>query len=188
MLAWIGLVLVVLLVAAAFYVVLAGESFVEKLSAVRDLRAYQGRVRSLRIDGTRIGKVSIYELGQRRLEEVMEQPGTEDGPLFRQNRLEALFRLGFHQAKDVHHSVRELRMYSGLFVVLFFVGLLLQVPELEAHGFAHLPNVVLSPHVVPALELVMMAFFAMKLFSTVAVIREALPQQSVVGSTRARQG
>lgn len=177
MIGWLlcGLVFVVLFV--ALWTVFQGRSLIEKARLVQRLRSYQRRLAAIPVDGGRAGRLDMKAIGRRRLEEVCALPATSDAEVFRDNRLEAVLAVVFHQPRELHHTVHELRLYSGLFAVLFFVGLLAQAEELDANGIGHLPDVVVSFHVVPLLEVVMIAFSCIRLFNVLASIQRTLPSE-----------
>lgn len=159
---------------AALTLTVAGESLFYRTATVRkleELRLQMSYFVPKNVDGVR-----VLDTGQRRCEEVADLATPPDLQRRLKNQRFCLVWIGvFFVDTQLKKTVHELRVYSGLFLLLLTLGVLVDLRHIVEHGIAGIPDKVLTPHVIPVLELVMLLYLLVRYFSLRSMIYATYP-------------
>lgn len=171
---YLFLVCLVGLALGALALVLAGETLTQLMPVVR--KSEEMRSRICKFVPKNVDGVAVLDSGQKRCEEVMDSATPQELHSLLKNQRFCLVWIGvFFLEHQLKKTVRELRVYSALFILLLILGVLANLQEIATRGIAGLPDAVLTPHVVPILELVMIFYLIVRFFSVQSLVYATYP-------------
>lgn len=154
-----------IIVLFSFAIVIRGDWVINLVPAIRTFRGAHQRWGQLHINRSAIPThVTVDDLGQRRFEEVNDVDSNEQHILdeVRHKRFGDVMTVVSYKERNLRALTRELRMYSSVFLILLLAGALTNADKFIEKPFYDIAQEVLSYHVVPVLELIMIVYLLIR--------------------------
>lgn len=161
------LLLLVLALASlfAFAFVIRGEWLIDRFPVIRRFRQAHETWGGLLINNTAITpNAALNQLGQWRFEEVSDP--RNDAAILSQvchKRFGDIVTVVCYKERHLHHLTKEMRTYSGVFLVLLVLGVLLNADQFSGKSLSEIGEALLSHHVIPVLEVIMIVYLFIRL-------------------------
>jgi hypothetical protein len=149
---------------SALFVTIGGEWLIGYIPAVRQFREAHKAWGGLRIQATQVFLIS--EVVQRRFEELSD-PSNDKTLLsaIQNKRFGDVVTIVSYKDRDLRDLTTEIRAYCAIYLVLLAAGIALNGADLAGKSLAEGIQVMLSYHIVPILESVMLVYLAIRLVS-----------------------
>lgn len=156
--------------------VIQGERLINHLPAIQRFRQAHKAWGRLLINSASIkSNCAINQLGQWRFEEVSDSHNDTD--LVAQvchKRLGDVITVVCYKERHLHHLTKEMRTYSGVFLILLMFGVLLNADQFSEKSVSEIGEAILSHHVIPVLEVIMIAYLLIRLLVETQAINSLL--------------
>lgn len=169
----IGL-LVTTLTALTF--VFRGEWLIDLIPVVRRFRQAHDAWGKLLIKSAALKpQCALNQLGQWRFEEI-SHPDNAAKVLkeVRHKRFGDVITVVCYKERYLRQLAREMRTYSGVFLILFTAGVLINADQFADKTFYQISDAVLSYHVIPPLEVIMIVYLLIRLIAETQSINSLL--------------
>jgi hypothetical protein len=160
-------------------ITLFGEYFVGLLPSVRKLKRVKNGCKNWHFKGN-IAKREVSEMFSKRYEEVAisqnnvlrDVEKAEIGDL----KFGSVAVLVHYKEKRIRSATRELRFYSGIFLLIFIFGSLWAVGQggAKVNDFSSVVTYLMGVHIFPILEAMMISLWLIRVVSEVRSINEIL--------------
>jgi hypothetical protein len=174
----VTLVALVVLTVAALSMTIFGEWMIGRIPAVRQVREAHRAWGCLRMKDASICSAQVSEVVQLRFEELSD--GSNDAALVEQvrnKRFGDVITIVWYKERGLRTLTNEIRTYCAIFLVLLLAGVLLSLNEAQPpRDFSEAVAGVVSYHVVPFLEALMLVYLSIRLLSEAQSLKSILEE------------
>jgi hypothetical protein len=163
----------------AFVFIFQGERIVDQFPTIKRFQKKREEWGQLTITPDRMKPhTNLNQVGQWRVEELSD--AVENEELLnevRNRRFGEVMTLVCYKNRQLRTLKGELRVYCGTFVFLFVVGLAFAWSEIDGKSLVEISEIVVSRHVMPSLELLMVAYLIIRLVLETISIKSLLDEE-----------
>ena len=169
-----GLSIFVATTVSAFIFVFIGEDLVARIPMIRRFHKTQQLWSILQIAGFKVpSECLLADLIQWRFEELTS-PKSVTLDSVRHLRFGSVVTFLSFRDRSIRHLIRELRVYSGAFLILMLISILYSGPDRAGKTLSEIADIVLSAHFIPILEAVTIIYIIVRLATEFQSIKALL--------------